>query len=163
MDFMKSLILAALAATLSVPCARAQEAPAVKAVYILPMASGLDQYLAFRLTEGGVLQVVTDPQKADAILTDRIGGHFLETFKDLFGPKTDDAKAGKYQAGDEDSFHPAMRPLSSSRGAIFLVERATGNVVWSTFEIPKNTQPQELNRTAEKIVDRLAKAQKGKS
>ena len=45
----------------------------IKTVYLLPMTNGFDQYLAIRLTTGVVLQVVTDPEKADAILTDRIG------------------------------------------------------------------------------------------
>jgi hypothetical protein len=39
----------------------------VKAVYLLPMAGGLDQYLANRLTGDQVFRVVTDPKLADAI------------------------------------------------------------------------------------------------
>ena len=48
----------------------------VKTVYLLPMANGLDQYLASRLTSESVFQVVTDPKKADAVLTDHVGEGF---------------------------------------------------------------------------------------
>src|SRR6266545_4422547 len=45
----------------------------VRTVYILPMAGGLDQHLANRITEARAFQVVTDPKRADALLTDRLG------------------------------------------------------------------------------------------
>src|SRR5437588_8805686 len=48
----------------------------VNTVYILAMTGGMDQFLANQLTSLGVFQVVTDPQKADAILTDRLGELF---------------------------------------------------------------------------------------
>ena len=41
----------------------------VKAVYVLPMAGGLDQYLVNRLTGSQMFRVVTDPNLADAIFT----------------------------------------------------------------------------------------------
>jgi len=50
--------------------------PDVQAVYLLPMAGGLDQYLANRLTSAGVFRVVTDPKMADAIFTDQLGAGF---------------------------------------------------------------------------------------
>jgi len=40
------------------------------------MRGGLDQYLANRLTNGGVFRVVTDPKLADAVLTDHMGTEF---------------------------------------------------------------------------------------
>jgi hypothetical protein len=155
---------------LSISGARAQVL-GVKTVYVLPMAGGLDQYLALRLTSGGVLQVVTDPQKADAILTDGIGARLEESLAVLYGApeknnvdkeKSEKDKADKGKAGSDDFSHPAMQPLSSSRGIVFLVNRASRDVLWSTFERPKNTQPDELKHAAEKIVDRLAKVQKAK-
>lgn len=152
---MKSLLMAALAALLWIPPAPAQ-VPAGKTVYLLPMAGGLDQYLALRLTSAGVLQVATDPQKADVILTDRIGSHFAETLTELYGPSPEKDKSSA------DFARPGMQPLSRSRGVIFLVDRGTGNVVWSTFEQTRNSTPDELNHAAERIVERLAKAQKGK-
>ena len=56
----------------------------VKTVYILQMSRGMDQYLAHRLTKGGVVQVVTDPSKADALLTDHLGAGFEASVKDLY-------------------------------------------------------------------------------
>ena len=55
----------------------------VKTVYLLPMAGGLDQYLALQLSSGGLLQVVTDPNKADAILTDSIGTRLEDTTQQI--------------------------------------------------------------------------------
>jgi len=156
---MKCLV-AVLAALLSIPAVNAEVA-GVKTVYVLPMTGGLDQYLAFRLTSEGVLQVVTDPAKADAILTEGIGARFDESFSELYkAPPADKDQADK--AGSTEFSHPAMRPLAGSRGLIFLVNRATRDVVWSTFERPKGSQPGDLDHAAEKIVNRLAKAQKAK-
>jgi len=153
------MTLCALAALFTISAAQAQVF-GVKTVYVLPMASGLDQYLALQLTSSGVLQVVTDPKKADAILTDGIGARLEDSLSDLYGAPVDKDKSGK--AGTDDFAHPAMRPLSSSRGVIFLVNRTSRDVLWSTFERPKNTQPEELKHAAQKIVDRLAKAPKAK-
>ena len=133
----------------------------VKTVYVLPMAGGLDQYLALQLTSGGVLQVVTDPKKADAILTDGIGARLEESLTQLYGAPVD-KDVDKDKAGKTEFAHPAMRPLSSSRGVVFLVNRTSRDVLWSTFERPKNTQPEELRHAAEKIVDRLAKTNTAK-
>ena len=46
----------------------------------------MDQFLANQLTTDGVLQVVTDPQRADTILTDRIGEPLESKFKELYPP-----------------------------------------------------------------------------
>jgi hypothetical protein len=54
------------------------ELSSVHTVYLLPMGSALDQYLANRLTSEHVFQVVTDPKLADAVFTDRIGSAFEE-------------------------------------------------------------------------------------
>src|SRR5580692_4143157 len=59
----------------------------VKTVYLLPMTYSLDQFLAIRLTKGGVLQVVTDPNLADAILSEHIGTGLEEQLKSLYGDK----------------------------------------------------------------------------
>jgi hypothetical protein len=159
---MRLFILAAVSVSLLVAPASAQTA-GIKNIYVMPMSGGLDQYLALRITESGAFQVVTDPHKADAVLTDRIGGHFEQTFHDLFAPKaTEPTKASDKTGTDTEFAHPGMQPLSSGRGAIFMVDRANGNVVWSTFELPKNSTPDELIHSAERIADRLAKSQKGK-
>jgi hypothetical protein len=143
----------------------------VKTVYLLPMAGGLDQYLALQLSSGGLLQVVTDPKKADAILTDGIGARLEDSLSELYGAsvnkdpvdkdKSDKNKSDKDKSGNAstpDFSHATMRPLSSSRGLVFLVNRTSRDVLWSTYELPSSTQPEELKHVAEKIVERLAKA-----
>ena len=163
MGDMKWLTIAALSALLSILVHA--EVFGVKTVYLLPMAGGLDQYLALQLTSAGVLQVVTDPKKADAIFTDGIGARLEESLTELYGAPVDKDKAAKDKsdkAGSTESAHPAMRPLSSSRGVVFLVNRTSRDVLWSTFERPKSTQPEELKHVAEKIVERLAKANTAK-
>lgn len=130
----------------------------IKTVYLLPMSSGLDQYLAVRLTTAVVLQVVADPRNADAVLTDYIGQGFEDRLDEMYGakPKSEEDKNG--------STPEFARPASGSRtrGAIFLVNRKTRDVVWSVYERPKGTAPADLNRTADRIADKLAKAIKGK-
>src|SRR5678815_4045532 len=84
MGDMKWLYFGTLVLLFSITGAHA-EIFGVKTVYVLPMAGGLDQYLALRLTSQGVLQVVTDPQKADAILTDGIGARLEASLTELYG------------------------------------------------------------------------------
>jgi hypothetical protein len=126
----------------------------VKTVYLLPMANGLDQYLAIRLTTGTSLQVVTDPQKADAVLTDRIGVPFEQKLDELY--KTKPTK-GDPDSQTQDSSRPVMQAMSRGRGAIFLVDRKTRNVLWSTYALAKSTAPDDLNHLADRIVSRLGK------
>src|SRR5712691_9558147 len=58
----------------------------VQSIYILPMGSGMDQFLANRLTKLGLFQVVADPKKADAIFTDRLGEPFENKLDELYPP-----------------------------------------------------------------------------
>ena len=55
----------------------------VHSVYLLPMAKGMDQYLANRLTNERVFRVVTDPKLADAIFTDHLGEGFQAQLEDF--------------------------------------------------------------------------------
>src|SRR5947209_10650929 len=66
----------------------------VHTVYILPMAAGMDQYLANRLTDRAVLQVVSDPQRADAVFTDHLGQSFEEKLNQLYTPPAKEADKG---------------------------------------------------------------------
>jgi hypothetical protein len=160
MKWLSFMAFGALSALLSISAAHA-EVYGVKTVYVLPMAGGLDQYLALQLTAAGVLQVVTDPKKADAILTDGIGARLDDSLSQLYGStRVEKDKDGK--ATTDDFSHSTMQPLSRSHGLVFLVDRSSRDVLWSTFEQPKNTQPDELRHVAEKIVERLAKAPKPK-
>ena len=61
----------------------AADLAAVHSVYLLPMARGMDQYLANRLTNEHVFRVVTDPKLADSILTDHLGEGFQAQLEDF--------------------------------------------------------------------------------
>src|SRR5215472_673605 len=61
----------------------------IKTIYMLPMSNALDQYLAERITHAGLYTVVTDPKRADAIFTDRIGTGFENALKDLYAQPKD--------------------------------------------------------------------------
>ena len=159
---MKQFILAAatLAISMSAPAAGVED---IKTVYVLPMSNGLDQYLAAQLTSGSVLQVVTDPQKADAVLTDHVGQSFEQSLADLY--------TGKPPAGDKDAgktddtgntFARSGMQGQRGRGNIFLVNRKTHDVVWSFFESPGDKTPNGMRRTAAKISAKLAQSIKGK-
>ncbi|HEV8039333.1 MAG TPA: hypothetical protein VGP62_10760 [Bryobacteraceae bacterium] len=164
----------------SVPAAVNQQLKQVNTVYILGMSGGMDQYLANRLTNMGVFQVVTDPQKADAIITDRLGEPFEAKFKELYPPpppppppappapakdaKDDnnktEASSAKTVKDDKDKTEDSGAALrvggfNRGRGNIFIVDRKSKNVVWSTYDRPKDTTPSELSKTAERVVKRL--------
>ncbi|HTP88881.1 MAG TPA: hypothetical protein VMJ34_18145 [Bryobacteraceae bacterium] len=147
---------------------------AVQTVYILPMSSGMDQYLASRLTAMNVVQVSTDPQTADAIFTDRLGESFERRFGDLY-PKPAPPKAeAKEKEGDKGDSNVAAQaelaekgqasaPVSSfgrGKGNIFLVDRKTRAVIWSTYEKPEGTRPEQLKHTADVIAKQFKDARK---
>jgi hypothetical protein len=135
----------------------------VSSVYILPMSSGMDQFLANRLTTMGIFQVVTDPQKADALITDRIGEAFQAKYDELYPPPAppkglkdeksakDDKKKDDLSAGPV----PRLSSFNTGKGNFFIVDRKSRNVLWSVYERPANSTPSELTRTAEKVVKRL--------
>src|SRR5262249_21326685 len=86
--------------------------PDVKPVYLLRMSRSLDRYLAARITSEGLMQVVTDPRRADAILSDRIGGNFDESLNELYGTE----KAKKSDKADDNPYQrPTMQPLSRGK------------------------------------------------
>jgi hypothetical protein len=159
----------------SVPAAVNQQLKQVSTVYILGMSGGMDQYLANRLTRTGVFQVVTDPQKADAIITDRLGEPFEAKLKELYPPPTPPTPPApaKVEKNDKDSKSAASVPVKDDkdkaeeagatrvgsfnrgRGNIFIVDRKSRNVIWSTYERPKDSTPGELSKTAERVVKQL--------
>jgi len=147
----------------------------VKTVYLMPMASGLDQHLAEALTSSRTFEVSTDPAAADAVFTDHIGNAFEKSLSDLYKPeikpeeKADakDAKAGAKSAKEEvksdDGFvRPTSSMSSRGRGDIFLVDRKTRVVLWSMFATPKSSQSTDLNELAGKIAAKIQKDRKGK-
>jgi hypothetical protein len=131
----------------------------IKTVYLLPMTYSLDQFLAIRLTKGGILQVVTDPNKADAILSEHIGTGLEEQLKSLYGEQK---SADKDNNKDKGFSGGPMAGGTRSKGAVFLVDRKTRNVLWSDYVRPKSSQPDEVNHVADKIAAQLEKDKKFK-
>ena len=161
----------------------------VQSVYILPMNSGMDQYLANKLTSMGVFQVVTDPQKADTLLTDGLGKGFEDKVKELYPPppaakkaeekekdktadkdsdtkdadkdtsadKAKDSRTGSSSQRTFQDLPPVQTSWSRGRGNFFLVDRQSRTVIWSIYERPKNSTPDELTKAATKVVQRLKK------
>jgi hypothetical protein len=144
------------------------------------MSRGLDQYLANRLTNEHVLQVVTDPKLADVILTDQIGEGFqakLETISPTPKPEKPPEPekpekpaeepappANPFLAQPENSVAPVGLTSSFARnkGTIFLVDAKSRQVLWSTYDPPKGAASKQLDRTASGIVSRLKKDLKRK-
>jgi hypothetical protein len=135
----------------------------VSSVYILPMSGGMDQFLSNRLTTMGVFQVVTDPQKADALITDRICETFQAKLDELYPPPAPpkpvkDEKSAKDDKKKDDLSAGPVTHLSSfntGKGNFFIVDRKSRNVLWSVYERSANSTPSELTKTAEKVVKRL--------
>ena len=149
-----------------------QDLSAVHSVYLLPMANGLDQHLANRLTNEHVFQVVTDPKLADAIFTDRIGVAFEEKLADLTAnpepvtpPPADDQPPPNASVGN--SLNKLADPaanssLGRSKGTVFLVNPKSHHVLWSSFQPLKGSDSEQVNRKASDIVSRLKRDLKSK-
>jgi hypothetical protein len=153
----------------------------VKRVYILAMSSGMDQYLASHLTKAAVFEVVTDPKRADAIVTDNVGESFQKKLDDLYSspapvktepeatkPAADsapppdvgdrnapDQKGTNRLAGVDFGGGAHVNSLSRGRGNFFVVDRSSRIVLWSVYEHPKNSTPGELTKTAARVVKHL--------
>jgi hypothetical protein len=155
----------------------------VKRVYILAMGSGMDQFLANQLTQEGIFEVVTDPKKADAILTDNVGEAFQTKLDILYPPppKPGEPVATKPAAdssvidvGDNGSVDAKSTTRKNAfegvdfsgggthtnsfgrgKGNFFVVDRTSRAVLWSVYERPKNSTPGELTKTATRVVKHL--------
>jgi len=162
MEFMRISRLAVAAALAISPswAAAAASLTSIKTVYILPMPGNLDQFLAMRLTIGSILQVVTDPAKADAIFTPQTGAAFEQRMTELYAqkPKASDTK----DADGKDANPPLVASYGRTKGMVFLVDRKSHDVVWSMYVKPKNMAPDEMARLAEKISQQLSKDVKEK-
>jgi hypothetical protein len=130
----------------------------VKAVYLMPMSGGLDQYLAIRLAKDSVIQVVTDPKKADAIFTDRIGAGFEQSLQTMYAEK----KPSDGKLSSDDFTKPVSAPGSRGKGSLFLVDRQSRVVLWSIYAVPKSSASDEMNILAMKIAEQLGKDRAGK-
>src|SRR5436190_19263176 len=138
-----SLLLSCCAALVS-----GAELSDVHTVYVLKMSKGLDQYLANRLTNEHVFQIVTDPKLADAVFTEHIGDSFQTKLDELFPPpeieKPEKPQKAAKTKDDEPKANPLLtdtvnklsNPASSSSfggaaGTLFLVIPKSHQVVWS--------------------------------
>ena len=181
MDVMKRLLLL-------LSCSGAllggAELSGVHTVYVLSMSKGLDQYLANRLTNGHVFQVVTDPKLADTFLTDRVGESLQAKLEEIFppppapekeAPAEKEEKAAKKDKDKEPPSNPmlgdtvnklaavgASSSFGRGKGTVFLVDAKSRQVVWSVYQLPKGSSAKELDRTASDIVSRLKRDLKGK-
>jgi hypothetical protein len=118
-----------------------------KTVYILPMAAGLDQYLAQWLTKDHVMQVVADPKTAEVFMTDRLGEAFEQKMKQIrpdSDKKSDDTAQNTFRS-------------TQARGTIFLVDAKSRQVLWSDYQKPpRSNSDSDLNRAAERIAQKLS-------
>lgn len=147
----------------------------VRTIYVLPMGHGLDQYVANRLTREHVLEVVADPVRADAILTDTLGKPLeleLEKLHPTPKPQADDADS---DSGDSDTAQPSRSrrtmntgeppPISTfarGKGTLFLVDAHSRAVLWSVYERPTKSTSDDLDHRAKRVVDRLKRDLAGK-
>jgi hypothetical protein len=140
----------------------------VHTVYVLPMAHGLEQYLANVLTGEHVFVVVTDPKLADAVFTDHVGAALQEKLDTMLAPPAEKSQPKEGEKADEPKgtiFEPANKlenPASSStvgrsKGTIFLVGMKSREVLWSIYDLPKDATSKEMDRIASAIVSRLRK------
>src|SRR5580698_5304840 len=139
---MKALAVLALFTTL----AGAQYA-GPKTVYILPMAAGLDQYVAQWLTKDHVMQVVADPKTAEVVMTDRLGEAFEQKLKQI------------HSESDKKSDETVSHTFHSTKpqGTIFLVDAKSHQVLWSDYQKPpRSNSDGDLNRAAEQIARKLS-------
>jgi len=154
---------------------------AARSVYILEMSHGMDQYLANRITNDHVFQVVTNPKAADVILTDHIGDTFEQQLDLLLNPepvktvdpppakdaekksakgvdKNVEKSAGPLMPFDSEAKLPPVRStFAASKGTFFLVNPKSHQVIWSVYDLAKALDWRELDRTASDIVSRLKK------
>ncbi len=140
-------------------------------VYLLRMKDGFDLHLANRLTEAGLMTVVTDPREADYVLTEGVGPRFEAYMEQLFrAPEDEEAKSeeDKDSGGSGDKKSGAMVAMSAkapvrassfgrSSGTVFLVRRADSSVVWSTFLRRQDSREEMLHKNAGEVVKRLKK------
>ena len=164
------------------------ELSGVHTVYVLSMSKGLDQYLANRLINDHVFQVVTDPKLADAFLTDRIGETLQSKLEEIFPPPAPEKAAPAEKPASTEKPAPAAEKkakespsnpmlgdtvnklatpgasssFTRSKGTVFLVDAKSRQVVWSVYELPKGSSAKDLNRTASDIVSRLKRDLNGK-
>jgi hypothetical protein len=148
----------------------AAELSGVHKVYLMSMPHGMDQYLANRLVNDHLFEVVTDPKLADAFFTDHLGEGFQAQLDDFTAPKNPEPTAKPLSADAASNpasmfsetankvSNPALNStFGRGRGTVFLVDAKSRQVLWSVYDPPKGTSSKELDHTAGTIVGRLKK------
>ncbi len=97
--------------------AGAAELHEVHAVYLMPMGHSLDQFIAGRLTRMHVLQVVTDPAKADTVITDRVGAALESRLKDLYPPPPAPGVKGSLKEDTKEAVKEPAKSISETTHA----------------------------------------------
>jgi hypothetical protein len=149
------LTLALLATTLF--AAEPKLSPRYQTVYILAMNNGLDQHITSRVTSSGALWVVLEPTNADAVITDTLD----DAFWTWLGKTYPSSGPTPTVLTPPSSFQGPLFGRESSgryRGTVFLVDPRRRIVLWSTYVLPRNSGPAELDRTATHVADALKKA-----
>jgi hypothetical protein len=161
MTFRYSFALAVFSGLVGSTLAHAQ-LKQVQTVYLLPMGGGLDQYLANRMVEQHLFQVVTDPQRADAILVDRIGEGLEDKLAEMYPDekKKPEKEAEKDKKNDFSGTGVKVgnTNLKSGKGTLFLIDRRNHTVLWSIYSPSRSSQAKDVNRNAESIAKKLALA-----
>lgn len=166
------------------------ELGSVGTIYVLPMASGMEQFLAHQVAKQGLYEVTTDPLRADAFLSDFVGTTFelrveelIKTARDKQEKEAEEQarkeaeKSGtapkKAAKKDEDeeaqggfqvegSGAARVGGFGRGKGNIFLIDAKTRRVLWTGFDIPKNTRAEALQKSAERLTSQLRKEKTGK-
>jgi hypothetical protein len=138
----------------------------VRKVYLLSMTGGLDQYLANQLVSQGLVEVVTDPKMADAVVTDSIGLGFEARLAELLPPEkpapvidaaSKDKKDEEAAGLANNTGTPRTSSFGRGRGNVFLVDLKSRSVVWSIYLLPKRRTPEEMDKTSTRIARQLAR------
>jgi hypothetical protein len=135
----------------------------VHSVYLLPMAKGMDQYLASSLTRHNVVNVVADPKSADAVFTDNLGAAFQDRLFQLrpelkpAAPAKHDDNPDHAKENPDETYVSPPSTFRSSKGTIFLVDVHTQHVIWSTFEPDGAFKPKDISKIADRIAKQLWK------
>lgn len=125
--------------------------PRFRTVYIMSMTNSLNEHLASRLTSSRVLWVVLEPASADAVLTDTLDDSFWTWLARSYP-----GQAGSTPGSNRDAALRGGYPATGSRGGtIFLVDPRKRLVLWSIYSLPKNSSPNELDRTASRVCSQL--------
>jgi hypothetical protein len=134
----------------------------VHTVYVMPMARGLDQYLANRISNQGVFRVVTDPKLADAVITDLIGEVF-ETQLESISPTPKPAEPEAAAAPETKTPAPAEKtdkPATSAAGAP--AAKPAEPAAKPADSTAKTPQPLVVKAEASPAIERAAKPAKSK-